>query len=163
MLIIENGTGVTGAESYATALELRGYANKRGKTAIVSLDDTGLEALLVQAMDYITAQSFKGVAVTALPFPRSGIGFDNVIPPKVKQAQMVLAISAHTTPLMGDKTPDNTAQVASKAVGSVSISYHDSKGKTGANKPIFTHADNLLSDFYDNNQSAFGVAFLQRS
>jgi len=50
-LIIEDGTIVAGADSYATLAVLRAYALKRGVT--LSAVDADLEVLAIKAMDYI--------------------------------------------------------------------------------------------------------------
>ncbi|MBS9781509.1 MAG: hypothetical protein KGV56_03355 [Gammaproteobacteria bacterium] len=164
MIVIENGSGVVGANSYATTDDLITYAEARNIT--LPTDTKQLEALLIQAMDYLATKKFKGEQVTELPFPRTGIGCDNAIPKNVIKAQIVLAISAINTPLLADKTPQNSQQVASQQVGSVKVTYHDSKNKQGSDGPVFTQAESLLSDFYDSSKSGLGgvgVAFLTRS
>ena len=49
-LIIENGTIVANANSYATVAELRGYAALRGAT--VPTDDAQCEYMLIKAMPF---------------------------------------------------------------------------------------------------------------
>lgn len=103
-IVVEDGTIVTGANSYVTSAELTTYATDRGVTI------TGTNAvLLIQAMDYIEAQNYKGYKSTAaqpLVWPREavyidGYLFDNDdIPEQLKNAQMAtaLAIDAGNSP-----------------------------------------------------------------
>lgn len=103
-IVVEDGTIVTGANSYVTTTELSTYATDRG---ITILGTTSI--LVLQAMDYIEAQNFKGYKKTAaqpLVWPREyvyidGYLFDNDgIPEQLKNGQMAaaLAIDAGNSP-----------------------------------------------------------------
>ena len=81
-------TITVGVNSYVTEAELQTYADDRGKT----ITATDLSVLLIQAMDYLNVQSWKGVKTDenqALDFPR---GPDTEVPQAIKNAQMVLAL-----------------------------------------------------------------------
>jgi len=102
-LIIEDGTGLINANSYATAAETIAYAEARG---ILPPDDEELvTAALISAMDYLEAQRSKYQgrktypAIQALQWPRTGVTLDcsyllpsDVIPVELKAAQMALSL-----------------------------------------------------------------------
>lgn len=104
-IVIEDGSQVAGANSYVTEAELTTYATDRGLTL------TGTPAvLLIQAMDYIEEQDFKGFKTSKeqpLQWPRYGVwidGYDiasDVIPQLLKDCQMeaALATDAGNNPL----------------------------------------------------------------
>jgi len=96
-IIAEDGTGKTNSNSYVSEAELTTYASDRGVTI------TGTNAvLLIQAMDYVEQQNFKGTKNTdaqALQWPRYNVYIDTYyiesdsIPQLLKEAQMELALS----------------------------------------------------------------------
>ena len=96
-LIIEDGSVVSGANSYATYQEIEAYADARG---IELAADS--EILAIQAMDYLQSLDYKGDKVSALQslkFPRSGVDVDGFtldsdsVPYVLKNAQCATAIS----------------------------------------------------------------------
>ena len=97
-IIIENGTVVSGANSYVTTSELSTYADERG----VSISAAEPEDLLIKAMDYLESLNFKGVKYTrnqALQWPRADVYIDgyyvnaDTIPIELKEAEMQIALS----------------------------------------------------------------------
>lgn len=100
-LVIEDGTLVAGANSFATRAEIIAYAAARGVTLA---DDETTDFLAVQAIDYIWSRCLKGDLVDetqTTPFPRSGLvsgdtveGYEYSIPPAIKMAQLQLALDA---------------------------------------------------------------------
>ena len=104
-ITVEDGTIVANANSYASEAELTAYATARGVTLTA-----GTEQLLIQAMDYIEQQSFKGDKQTkdqSLVWPRYNVEIDGFwldsdeIPQLLKDAQMeaAMAVDADTDPL----------------------------------------------------------------
>ena len=99
-LIIEDGTIVSDANSYATVLEVRAFALTRGITLPIS--DTEVEVMLVKAGDYLNSiENFRGEAVEfeqSMNWPRVNvvIGLNAVssdaIPNSIKKAQMQLVL-----------------------------------------------------------------------
>jgi hypothetical protein len=96
-IIIEDGSIVTGANSYVSEADLTAYATARGVTLSGST-----EQLLIQAMDYIESQQFLGKKLTQaqpLQWPRSGVYIDgysvssSTIPNELKTALMATAVS----------------------------------------------------------------------
>lgn len=103
-LIIEDGTNVAGANSYATLTEIRAFAALRGVT--LSAVDATLEILAIKAMDYLESLrgDYQGIKVyedQALQFPRSDVYVDGfilastTIPVLLKNAQCQLCIELH--------------------------------------------------------------------
>lgn len=96
-IVVEDGTIVAGANSYASEAELTAYATQRG----VTLTGTP-EALLIRAMDYLETLEFIGTKKTSdqpLQWPRTSVYIDgysfasDAIPQELKNAQMALAVS----------------------------------------------------------------------
>jgi hypothetical protein len=104
-IIVEDGTGLTNSNSYASEAELLNYATARG----IAL--TATEAvLLVQAMDYLEGRDFIGEKFSeaqSLQWPRYNAWVDNfligsdAIPQLLKDAQCeaAIAVDAGTGPL----------------------------------------------------------------
>lgn len=102
MLIIEDGTGVAAAESYATAEELARYAVKFG--AAIPAEQVAQEALLRRAalaMDGMTWKGRKSSSEQALAWPRREIRLDGenkperYLPARIQYGQMALAAEIH--------------------------------------------------------------------
>lgn len=110
-LTIETGTGVAGANSYATVAEARTFASTRGVT--LSASDPAVEVLLVKASDFMNSleSKFKGTRVSptqALAWPRENVylfgstvaALPTALPACLKQAQCQLAMDAVTLDLL---------------------------------------------------------------
>jgi hypothetical protein len=105
-LVVEDGTGVDGANSYVEVEEVRAYAALRG--LVLPTLDTQLEPLVVRAMDYLESKraSYKGSKVNEgseyLQWPRQYVYVDGVelgidtIPRELKYAQCQLAFELQT-------------------------------------------------------------------
>lgn len=154
-LVIEDGSIVAGADSFATVAELRAYATKRG--ASVPADDAACEVLLIKGCDYISAQEprFTGSRVSAdqaLPFPRYGLTVNgyafpfDAIPEQVKSAQMALAIEAQTNDLMPTRLPGDAGAITAEKVGPLEVQY--ANPVNASNYPRFAKVDGLLAVFY---------------
>lgn len=96
-LIIENGSIVTGANSYVTVAEFEAYATARGVT--LTADS---EQLLIKSMDYLEGLDFIGTKQTEdqpLQFPRDDVYIDGywliptTIPNELKNGQYTTALS----------------------------------------------------------------------
>lgn len=118
-LIIEDGSQVANANSYATDAELKAYADLRGLSVPATQPER--EALLVLAMDYIESfrDKFKGSKVAydqALQWPRVGVlvdGYDvnsDTIPQELKNAQIEAAILGNTTTLLKSGITQNVVR-----------------------------------------------------
>lgn len=119
MLVIEDGNGLTNAESYIDLAYLTDYANKR------NIDITGTtEANIIKAMDYFeSAYLFKGTKLKetqALAFPRY-INNEVVYPVRVKNAVCELTIKSKSNELLAD-TERATKR---EKVGDIEIEYSE--------------------------------------
>jgi hypothetical protein len=127
-LIIEDGSIVVGAESYATAAELVVYAANFGKT--IPADAVAQEALLRRSALQMEAICWKGIAMyrdQALSWPRAGVcrnGWDllpNEIPLQVKAGQMALAAEIYADDLVDPNT--KSGAITKKVVGPLEFDY----------------------------------------
>ena len=135
-LIIEDGSKVSGANSYVTDAEYVAYAAARGKT--IGSTQAAREQQLILSMDYIEGHraQFKGSKVAstqALQWPREGVYIDGFelssafIPQELKNAQMEAGILEQTMALLISETVDSNVQ--SEKLGSLQISYFQQSGK----------------------------------
>lgn len=97
MIVVEDGSVVSGANSYVNEATLTAFATARGYTLV---DDE--EVLLIQAMDYIESLSYKGVKRTStqpLQWPRVDVYIDgyylnsDTIPQQLKDGLCQTAIA----------------------------------------------------------------------
>ncbi len=148
-LLVEDGTGVAGANGYVTENELDDYADARA----VTLADGDAEAAIVKATTYIDStyrMRFVGYKThgrsQGLEWPRTGVLdvqffpiANNEIPREIKDATCEAAIRELTAPdsMLSDIEP----QVHRLQAGSVSIEY------AGNSSPITVYRviDGILS------------------
>ena len=152
-LIIEDGSIVEDADSYASVEELRAFAAKRGK--VVPEAVPACEALLIRAMDWLEAQEqrFRGCRAyidQSLSWPRTGVsrpdgrGYYPIreIPVALKQAQMALAIEVQTVEAQPTRTPDTAGVVTSEKVGSLAVTY--AEPSSSLTQPVFAAVEGFL-------------------
>lgn len=167
-LIIEDGTGKADATSYVTVAEARAYALARGVT--LPADDAALEALLMQAMDYLEAQRklYQGErtwpvgtlahpAAQALQWPRTGVLVDcryelasDAIPAELKRAQMQAAMEAFAGISLMPSTDGRF--VKREKVDVIETEYmtgQDMGAGSVMGSPSFPAVDALLQSLYD--------------
>lgn len=130
-LLVEDGTGVVGAESYQTVAAADTYHSNLGNSAWAALSTPVKEQSLRKATNYMTQEfqsRWKGYRIDAdqaLDFPRSSvIVFDsfiasNIVPEPVKNACAELALKANS----GALNPDSTQNVKAKTIGPIKIEY----------------------------------------
>lgn len=146
-LVIEDGSIVTGANSYVTLAEARAYALARGVT--LSATDSVVEILAIKSMDYLEMQDFKGDAVDEaqeLAWPRAyayinGDYFvSDDIPEALKKAQMQLMIyyNAGIDPIAASAAAQF---VTEDTVGPLTTKYSEAVGNIPARIPL---VDNFL-------------------
>lgn len=130
-LIVEEGTGKTDSQSYASEASFASYASDRG----VSISGTDTE-LLISAMDYLESKNFIGDKATrdqALQWPRVNASMDGYyldddsIPQLLIDAQIEIALSidAGVNPLA---TVDR--QVKSEKVDVIEVEYMDNAAES---------------------------------
>ena len=131
-LICEDGSIVTGAESYCSVADASAYHTARGNAAWAALaSDTVREQCLRKATDYmeqVYRSRWQGCRVgetQALSWPRydvevEGYAIDSdIVPTEIKNACAELALRASAA----DLNPDLTQGVLSEQVGSISVTY----------------------------------------
>lgn len=161
-LIVEDGTGVTNANSYASITDLGTYATLRGLASSLPATDAGKDAIMIKAMDYIEGQRarFKGVKTDedqALQWPRSDVWIDGAligsdyIPRELFYAQLALAIEAISNDLLPNVLPQDAGAVISKEVGEIKIAYAQPDTGSRSKMPAFSKADALLAVLYKQN------------
>ena len=158
-LIVEDGTIVTGAESYISVADADAYFLARGNAAWAALTPAATkEAALRKATDYMTGRyglRWKGERVSelqALDWPRLWCERRNVIngafplywddttvPVAVQRACAELAVRASA----GELVPDVGAQVKSETVGPISVVYADGARQSDSYRAI----DAMLAPF----------------
>lgn len=128
-LVIEDGSVVTGANSYASAAGLSSYMSDRG-LFLGGLNGSP-EQILLTAMSYIEAQNYlgtKGTKAQPLQFPRAGLYIDGFlvdedeIPAELVFAQYetAIAIDAGNNPLANLERATK-----SEKVGDIAVTYAD--------------------------------------
>lgn len=148
-LIVENGSGLSNADSYITLLAFQTFCDSRGYN-YDAFDDEVMEQRLRIATSYIdTIFRYKGArskVEQALEFPRvdcldwSSLPVTGV-PLRVKQACAELAFKALSENLYQDQ--DRGGRVVSESVGPISVSYAED-APTGK---VWQLAHNLLQPF----------------
>lgn len=145
VIIVEDGSVVTGANSYVSEAELATYAADRGVAVTGAADE-----LIIQAMDYIEGLSFigvKGSSEQSLQWPRYSAVVDgytidsDAIPQILKDGQMetCLAIDAGNSPLA-----NIDRQTKSEIVDVLEVEYMDNAVSNTIVKKISTKLRKLL-------------------
>ena len=130
-MIVENGNGLSNANSYVTIEYANNYFSEHGITNWLDLEEGKKEIALINGTDFID-NSFKwrGKKATqeqSLSFPRVNIvdndGYDVAgIPEKLKQAVCEATIlSANGTTLFA--TQNENGAVTSEKIGSLAFTY----------------------------------------
>jgi hypothetical protein len=137
-LIVEDGSIVAGAASYASVADADAYFAGRGDDLWVTMITTEKEQALVRGSDYMTQtyrMRLKGVRVSTaqpLDWPRyyvqlTDVGFAgqpvyvaaNIVPQEIKNACCELALLAAAGPLRGSLKQN----VINKKVGPIDVMY----------------------------------------
>jgi len=136
-LIIEDGSGIADAESYATTEQLADYAAKFGVT--IPEDMLAQEALLRRSALVMNGMKWKGRRAheeQALAWPREGVQVDgaykrnNYIPREIFYGQLALATEIHKD----DLTPPETRQgavIRKRVEGAVEVEYAQINNTSG--------------------------------
>jgi hypothetical protein len=139
-LIVEDGTIVVGAESYATVAQANAYHLARGNTAWELLDDVDAkEPALRKATDYMVRmyrarwKGYRTSSVQPLDWPRMNVVLDdgpyaygyatvvenNVVPKEVRDACAEFALRSTVAAL----APDLERAASAETVGPISVTY----------------------------------------
>jgi hypothetical protein len=151
-LIVEDGTIVTGANSYVSVANARSWATLRGLTFTGA--DSVVEARLVNAMDVLEGMRdrWKGDKVDAdqpLQWPRSDVWLDgnefpdDEIPSELIAAQIQLAYDSETYELQANGSGQ---EVVREKVDVIETEY--AKRGTGTVQAQFNKAMNFLKPLF---------------
>ncbi len=143
-IVVEDGTIVSGANSYVTYAELVAYGLERGIT-VTAVQADG-EVFLFNAMDDLKGRCWKGTRVDIdqeLDFPRANIWRDGFvlvhteIPTELKNGEMSLALAAISITLQpAESAQGKGAIIGERVEGAVDIKYSDSgRALSTANVP----------------------------
>lgn len=161
-LIIEDGTIVAGAESYASVSDADVYLSSRGITTWTDLLNIEREQALRRATDYMREYAWKGQivdTVQALDWPRQKIFIwgseiaNNVIPKEVKNACIELAWRGASGPLNPDmKSNDASNRYITKQVqrvGPIDVeTTFASRGQMAApTRPVYPAVNVMLKRY----------------
>lgn len=152
-IIVEDGTGVAGANSYASAAAVTAYALDRGIALPASID-----AMIFRAMDYLESFSARFVGVKSdrdqsLSWPRDYVvidGFDypsTLLPPALINAlsELVIEVNAGSDPF---NPPIGSMPVIRERVeGAVEVEYSDPVGQLAiaVTRPSMRLINHLIS------------------
>ena len=153
-LIVEDGTIVSGANSYVSAAQARTYLDTRG--ILTTLTD----GLLIRAADYINSfrGRFKGTKLTAvessMQFPRSGVVIDGQDLPNDKIPQVIPDAQIQTAlEMFSNRDPLATIEerpVKKEKLGSLEVEY-DTSGDQKLPTYSYKHIMLLLAPLLVNN------------
>lgn len=131
-LVVEDGSLITGANSYINLTDARAYVAARGAT--LSAVDATADAVVIKAMDYLESFSarFKGELVErdqALSWPRTGVNIESwywsytEIPRQVITAlcALIFEINAGEDPL--NPSMATLPTIRKRVEGAVEIEY----------------------------------------
>lgn len=115
-LIVEDGTGVAGANSYNTDAEYVAYALATGQA--IGADETARDIEQINGTAYVETlrdkyQGTKTLNANSLQFPRNGVYVDDylvandVIHPDFKKAQLEAAIFESTNSIQNNSSVNN--------------------------------------------------------
>jgi len=146
-IIVEDGTIVSGANSYASEAELSAFATARNVT--LSTDYTA-EQLLIIAMDYVESLKYKGVKFTSaqgLQWPRSDVYIDSYynsasnIPTELKNGLMQVALAIDVGNNPQQVSPRKTVM---EKVGDLQVQYADGSSSVVIDHKIMSFLYKLL-------------------
>lgn len=179
-LIVEDGSGVPGANSYVSLGEADEYHTQNGNTAWSNgatspSDDLRASALIRAAMilDGTYKSRWPGRRThgrnQGRDWPRTGAadaeGFplpDDEVPDEIKNAQCEMALREYVSP--GSLNPDvvETSRVLREKVGDLEVQYADVT-KTGGSIPQLTFVDNILAGILAPGSSTTTATWFLRS
>jgi hypothetical protein len=148
-LIVEDGTGLSNAESYVSAQDYADYVDSRGATAG---DDDTVERYARQASEYAdTYKRIKGLRLTttqALEFPRTGLynwsGQEVTGIPRQLKLGVCYLIAKQLDGETLYQDLDRGGMIKSETVGPLSTTYMDG----APTQKVYAAFDQLMQQFY---------------
>ena len=166
--VVETGSGVANANSYASVSAADGYVADRGIAGWSTLSSTVKEQALINATDYLEAtyrDAWKGNRITAtqsLSWPRSNVIVDgflldaNIVPLPVVYACVEMAVRA-----AGGETliADQGQRVKREKIDVIEIEYQDYSDPTQR----YPFVNRMLSAYLlSSSDGSFAQVRLQR-
>lgn len=158
-LIVEDGTGLSTAESFVSVANADTYHDGRGNTDWTDANTTQKEEALRRASSYLTDRyRWQGLPYNgrtqALAWPRKGIldeeGYDvdeTEIPEEVKRATYELALLELGTPGYLSPVVVVSDKVKREKVGSLEVEYVTASVSPMASQPVILIVDALIGQF----------------
>lgn len=163
-LVVEDGTGVSGANSFVSENDIVAYAAARGVT-LPGSSDAELDAVAVlgiKAMDYLRALSWRGEPVDPdqpLPWPRKNFSGQpssdgTNVPSTIAAAQLALTMYAQAGT---DLTPSSTGAglLIKEKIGPIENQYSAESRVTSDGLPIFPAVTGLLKSWLLGDTEGF--------
>jgi hypothetical protein len=163
MLIIEDGTGNPGANSYIDIPYVSNYLLGEQLETWVALSEPEQESAIIRASRYVnSAFSWLGTRKTldqGLLWPREGVKLDGFeiagVPKEVKEATAeCVALVMQDAELFSEKAD---RQIASEKVDVVAVSYFQQGETSGKTATKFDVLNKLLRGLYKENTGTGGV------
>jgi hypothetical protein len=134
-MTVEDGTGLSTANSYASVAEADAYHTLRGNTAWTGADEVK-EAALIRATSYITGEyssrwpGYRSSATQALDWPRSEAldsdgYYQSGVPVAVKVATIEAALLELVTAGTLTESQDRGGAIVREKVGPIETEYSD--------------------------------------
>lgn len=139
-LIVEDGTGVDGANTYVTVDEVRTYATDRGIT--LPTDDAEVAVHIYNGMDWFEMHDFPGVQTyddASLSFPRDG---DEVIAALVIKVVCAAATTDVSIPLLPQYAGSADGSLKMKKLDVIEKEFYE--GGYSSRLPQLTLLDGLI-------------------
>ena len=152
-LIVEDGSNVSGSNTYNTDAELQAYALARGYT--LPATETDRDILQIKAMDFINynepdMQGYRVTSDQSVSFPRTGVVVNSFliesdqIPDTLKKAQNEAAIASQTVDLL---TNESISNVQKEKVDVIEKSYFKGGNKTSITlDTVYNYLSPVLND-----------------
>lgn len=163
-LTIEDGTNVSGADSYLSVVDADTYHADRGNSTWTGTD-TAKEVALRRATVVLDSYNWMGLRTNGrsqpLQWPRVSVWdkeglaiLSNEIPQEIKDAVAEVALRELVTP--GTMTPDVVIadKVKSERIGDISVEYANVKTGVDASIPVLTLVQELIGDFLSQTSSS---------
>lgn len=112
--VVENGTGISNANSYASVAYYRAYWTERGRD-VSAQTDAQVQAYLIRATDFIEKtfgdrwRGSRSTLVQSLGFPRTGVVIDGItLPSDMLPSSLLMATAeyGYRASLYADLNPD---------------------------------------------------------
>lgn len=148
--IVEDGSGLSDANSLVSVADFDGYCADRGIDLSDFADDTAKEVALVKGSDYLKTVYYgswsgdKLVETQALPFPRV-VSLETIFPTDIKYANIELALKAN----VGELLSDVGQRVISEQVSSIKVTYSEYSDE----QTNYTAVYSLVRPYLSNSSS----------